>query len=71
MQFTWPYLCIFSCPLTRGGFSGTADLEWTTLLSVDRFNNRKLHGSIEMIPPSEFEINYYTQRELENRSVLK
>ena len=55
----------------HGGFNGTADLEWATLLWVDWFNNRRLHSSIGMIPPSEFEANYYTQRELENRSVLK
>ena len=55
----------------KSGFNGTADLEWAILLSVDWFNNRRLHGSIGMIPPSEFEANYYTQRELENRSVLK
>ena len=56
---------------THGDFNGTADLEWATLLWVDWFNNRRLHGSIGMIPPSEFESNYYSQRELENRSVLK
>ena len=55
----------------HGGFNGTADLEWATLLWVDWFNNRRLHSSIGMIPPSEFEANYYTQKELENRSVLK
>ncbi len=46
-------------------------VELATLTWVDWFNNRRLHGSIGMIPPSEFESNYYTQRELENRSVLK
>ena len=55
----------------HGGFNGTADLGWATLLWVDWFNNRRLHSSIGMIPPSEFEANYYTQREFENRSVLK
>ena len=49
---------------THGDFNGTADLEWATLLWVDWFNNRRLHGSIGMIPPSEFKSNYYTQREL-------
>ena len=55
----------------KSGFNGTTDLEWATLLSVDWFNNRRLHSSIGMIPPSEFEANYYPQRELENRLVLK
>ena len=55
----------------QSGLNGTADLEWATLLSVDWSNNRRLHGSIGMIPPSEFEANYYTQRAFENRSVLK
>jgi putative transposase len=30
---------------------------------VDRFNNRRLRGEIGMIPPAEFEADYYRQNE--------
>ena len=33
-----------------GQFLGVDDLEWETLKYVDWFNNRRLHGSIAMVP---------------------
>ena len=45
----------------HGQFSGTDELEWATLAYVDWFNNRRLHGSIGMISPAEFENNYHSQ----------
>ena len=50
----------------RGPFEGVDDLEWATLLYVDWFNNRRIHGSIGMITPSEFEPNYYARISLGN-----
>ena len=50
----------------RGPFEGVDDLEWATLLYVDWFNNRRIHGSIGMITPAEFERNYYAQISLGN-----
>ena len=50
----------------RGPFEGVDDLEWATLLYVDWFNNRRIHGSIGMITPAEFERNYYAQISLKN-----
>ena len=50
----------------RGPFGGVDDLEWATLLYVDWFNNRRIHGSIGMITPAEFERNYYAQISLGN-----
>jgi len=32
-----------------------------TLTYVDWFNNRRLHTEIGMVPPAEFEANYYRQ----------
>ena len=50
----------------RGPFERVDDLEWATLLYVDWFNNRRIHGSIGMITPAEFERNYYAQISLGN-----
>ncbi|MCL4517675.1 MAG: IS3 family transposase [Thaumarchaeota archaeon] len=50
----------------HGPFDGVDDLEWATLLYVDWFNNRRIHGSIGMITPAEFERNYYAQISLGN-----
>ena len=50
----------------RGPFEGVDDLEWATLLYVDCFNSRRIHGSIGMITPVEFERNYYAQISLGN-----
>ena len=42
----------------HGQFLGIDDLEWATLAYIDWFNNRRLHGSIGLIPPKEFEERY-------------
>ena len=43
----------------RGPWKGVEDVEWSTLTYVDPFNNRRLHTQIGMVPPAEFEANYY------------
>jgi transposase InsO family protein len=43
---------------------------WATLLWVDWFKNRRLHGSREMTTPKEFEAAYYAQEHLEAGLVL-
>ena len=50
-------------------FEGVDGFEWATLLYVDWFNNRRIHGSIGMITPAEFERNYYAQISLGNKLV--
>ena len=45
----------------RGPWKGVEDVEWATLTYVDWFNNRRLHTEIGMVPPAEFEANYYRQ----------
>lgn len=35
------------------------EVEWETLLYVDWFNNRRLHGANGMVPPAELETAYY------------
>ena len=55
----------------HGPFKTIEELEWSTLLNVDWFNNRRLHGSLEWIPPAEFERNYYARISLGNNGVPK
>ena len=55
----------------HGEFTGTQDPKWATLLWVDWFKNRRLHGSIGMTAPTEFEAAYYAQEQLEAGLVLK
>jgi putative transposase len=43
----------------RGPWKGVGDLSLATFEYVDWFNHRRLHGAIGMIPPAEFEANYY------------
>ena len=45
----------------RGPWRGLEDVEFATLEYVDWFNHRRLHSSIGMVPPIEFEASYYTQ----------
>ncbi|CAG4923690.1 unnamed protein product [Acidithrix sp. C25] len=44
----------------HGPFFDVDELEWATLGYIDWFNNRRLHGSIGMIPPVEFEDNHHS-----------
>jgi putative transposase len=37
------------------------DIEYATFGWVDWFNQPRLHGTISLIPPAEFETNYYTK----------
>lgn len=39
------------------------DVEWSTLTSVDWFNNLGLHTDIGMLPPAEFKAAYYRQND--------
>ncbi len=38
-----------------------SDIEFVTMGWVDWYNNRRLHGSIGMIPPVEYEAAHYAQ----------
>jgi putative transposase len=44
-----------------GPWRGLDDVEFATLEYVDWFNHRRLHSSIGMIPPAEFEAAHYSQ----------
>ena len=46
-------------------------VEWATLNYVDWFNNRRIHESLDYVPPVEFEDHYYDANESESLSVLE
>ena len=54
----------------RGGpWRGLDDLEYATLEWVDWFNNRRIHESLDYVPPVEFEAHYYGTNESESLAV--
>lgn len=55
----------------HGPFETIEELEWATLLYVDWFNNRRIHGSLGWTTPAEFESNYLARMHLGNESVPK
>jgi transposase InsO family protein len=46
-------------PFHSGPFKTIADIEYVTMGWVDWYNNRRLHSTLDNIPPAEFEANYY------------
>ncbi len=46
-------------PFHPGPFKSIADIEYATMGWVDWYNNRRLHSTLNNIPPAEFELNYY------------
>lgn len=51
--------CIRTTVFHEGPYKTLSDVEYTTASWVDWWNNRRLHGSLGMIPPDEFENTYY------------
>jgi putative transposase len=45
----------------QGPWRTAEELELATLLYVEWFNTRRLHGEIGDRPPSEFEVDHYRQ----------
>ena len=43
----------------RGPWRGCEDLELATLEWVDWFNNRRLFGPLDYVPPAEYEASWY------------
>ena len=43
----------------RGPWRGREDLELATLEWVDWFNNRRLYGALDYVPPAEYEASWY------------
>ena len=53
--------CIRPGPFHHGPLRTLGDVESATMAWVDWYNNRRLHGSLGMIPPVEHEEAYYRQ----------
>jgi transposase InsO family protein len=48
-------------PFRSGPLHGLPDVEKITYEYVDWYNNRRLHGSLDLLTPEEYEQAYYTQ----------
>jgi putative transposase len=51
--------CIRTTVFHQGPYKTLADVEYATAGWVDWYNNRRLHGSIGMVPPVEYEQAHY------------
>lgn len=51
--------CIRTTHFHDGPYRTIADVEYATAGYVDWYNQRRLHGSLEMITPVEFQNAYY------------
>ena len=51
--------CIRTTVFHNGPYKTLADVEFATAGWVDWYNNRRLHGSIGMVPPVEYEQAHY------------
>ncbi|GAA1465412.1 integrase core domain-containing protein [Nocardiopsis exhalans] len=45
----------------RGPWKGLDEVEIAVAEYIDWFNHRRLHGEIGLVPPAEFEDNFYRQ----------
>ena len=55
----------------KGPWRNIEHVEWATLKYVDWFNNRRIHESLDYVPPVEFEAAYYDSSESESLPVLE
>ncbi len=55
----------------KGPWRNIEQVEWETLKYVDWFNNRRIHESLDYVPPVEFETTYYDSSESESLPVLE
>ncbi|WP_344118489.1 integrase core domain-containing protein, partial [Neomicrococcus aestuarii] len=51
--------CVRTTIFHDGPYKTIADVEFATAGWVDWYNNRRLHGSLGMVSPDEFEATYY------------
>jgi putative transposase len=55
----------------QGPWRNVEHVEWVTLNYVDWFNNRRIHESLDYVPPVEFEAHYYDSNVSESLAVLE
>src|SRR5690606_1954529 len=51
--------CIRTTVFHEGPYRTLGDVEYATAGWVDWYNHRRLHGSLGMVPPDEFEADHY------------
>jgi putative transposase len=51
--------CIATDVFHQGPYKTLADVEYATAGWVDWYNHRRLHGSLGMVPPAEYEHAHY------------
>ena len=61
--------CIRTSVFHDGPYRSIADVEYATAAWVDWYNNRRLHGSLGMIPPVEYEQDHYAALNREQQPV--
>jgi putative transposase len=59
--------CIRPGPFHTEPLRTLGDIEFATMAWVDWYNNRRLHGSIGMVPPIEYEAAHYAALQLERQ----
>jgi putative transposase len=63
--------CIRTTIFHAGPYKTIADVEFATAAWVDWYNNSRLHSSIGLVPPNEFEIIYYAALNPEEQPTLE
>lgn len=51
--------CIGTTVFHSGPYQSISDAEYATAGWVDWYNNRRLHGTLGMVPPAHYEATYY------------
>jgi hypothetical protein len=52
----------------KGPWRNVEYVDWSTLNYVDWFNNRRIHESLDYVPPVEFEAHYYAPNQSDSQS---
>ena len=63
--------CIRTTIFHAGPYKAIADVEFATAAWVDWYNNSRLHSSIGLIPPNEFETIYYAALNTEEQPTME
>lgn len=63
--------CIRTTIFQPGAYKTIAYVEFATAAWVDWYNNSRLHSSIGMIPPTEFETTYYAALNREQQPAME
>ena len=61
--------CIGTAVFHDGPYKTLADVEFATAGWVEWYNNSRLHSSIGMVPPTEYEQNHHAALNLEPQSI--